>query len=131
MTTRSQYAPQWDWIANFRISQAVRVGDFVYTSGQVAYDRHGNVVGKGDMKAQAKQTFENLREVLALAGATMDDVVKITAFITDMSKYGEYSEARAQSFARNIPASSTVAIHRLVNQDLMLEVEAVAHTPRS
>jgi enamine deaminase RidA (YjgF/YER057c/UK114 family) len=86
-------------------------------------------VGVADMRAQAKQTFANIREILALAGATMDDVVKITAFITDIAKYGHYSEIRAQTFTRNVPASSTVAVSGLINPDLLLEVEAVAFKP--
>ena len=127
--TRKQIVPDWPSAGRARIAQAVRAGDFVYTSGQVAYDRNGNVVGKGDMKAQARQTFANIRELLALAGASMDDVVKITAFVVDMSKYADYSAARAEAFPGNVPASSTVSTPRLVNPDLLVEVEAVAYKP--
>ncbi len=127
--TRKQITPDWPSAGRARIAQAVRAGDFVYTSGQVAYDRNGNVVGKGDMKAQARQTFANIRELLALAGASMDDVVKITAFVVDMSKYADYSAARAEAFPGNVPASSTVSTPRLVNPDLLVEVEAVAYKP--
>lgn len=126
---RKQIIPDWPSAKRVRIAQAVRAGDFIYTSGQVAYDHDGNIVGKGDMKAQAKQTFANIRDVLALAGATMDDVVKITAFVVDMSKYGEYSAARTEAFPGNLPASSTVSTPRLVNPDLLVEVEAVAYRP--
>ena len=129
--TRKQITPDWPSAGRARIAQAVRAGDFVYTSGQVAYDRNGNVVGMGDMKAQARQTFANIRELLALAGASMDDVVKITAFVVDMSKYADYSAARAEAFSGNVPASSTVSTPRLVNPDLLVEVEAVAYKPVS
>ena len=126
---RRQIVPDWPSAKRVWIAQAVRAGDFIYTSGQVAYDRDGNVVGKGDMKAQARQTFANIRDLLALEGATMDDVVKITAFVVDMSRYAAYSEARAEAFPGNVPASSTVSTPRLVNPDLLVEVEAVAYRP--
>ncbi len=70
--------------------------------------------------------FENVRAVLGEAGASLDDVVKITAFITDMSRYADYAAARAEVFPNNIPASATVATPSLVNPDLLVEVEAVA-----
>ncbi len=70
--------------------------------------------------------FENVRAVLGEAGASLDDVVKITAFITDMSRYADYAAARAEAFPNNIPASATVATPSLVNPDLLVEVEAVA-----
>ena len=98
----------------------------MYVSGQVGFDQEGNIVGGDDMKAQAKQTFENIRAVLAEAGATMDDVVKILAFITDMSRYADYATARTEAFPNNIPASATVTTPVLVNPDLLVEVEAIA-----
>lgn len=126
MTERVELKPDWPWARNFRIAQGVKIGDEIYVSGQVALDRDGNVVGEGDMKAQTRQTFENMREVLAEAGATMDDVVKILAFITDMSQYADYAVARAEAFPGNLPASSSIATPVLVNPKLLVEVEAVA-----
>jgi enamine deaminase RidA (YjgF/YER057c/UK114 family) len=104
----------------------VQVGNRVYVSGQVAFDPRGNVVGRDNMGAQASQVFENIRAVLAEAGATMDDVVKITAFITDMGRYADYAAARAEAFPNNIPASATVATPTLISPDLLVEVDAVA-----
>jgi reactive intermediate/imine deaminase len=129
MKDRTQVNPDWPWARNFRISQAIKVGNTVYTSGQVAYDGSGNIVGQGDMKVQAAQVFKNIREVLAEAGASMDDVVKITAFITDMSQYSGYAEARTEAFPNNVPASSTVSVPVLVDSGLLVEVEAIAHIP--
>ncbi|MCZ6633376.1 MAG: RidA family protein [bacterium] len=126
MPERIELNPDWPWAKNYRIAQGVQVGDTVYVSGQVGFDKEGNIVGGDDMKAQAKQTFENIRAVLAEAGATMDDVVKILAFITDMSRYADYAAARAEAFPNNIPASATVATPVLVNPGLLVEVEAVA-----
>ena len=126
MSERKKLSPDWPWAKSHRIAQGVQVGDTVYTSGQIAMDPEGNVVGKGDLGAQARQVFDNIRAVLAEAGATMDDVVKITAFITDMSQYADYSAARAEAFSNNVPASSTVSCPVLVSPDLLVEVEAVA-----
>ncbi|MBM3959768.1 MAG: RidA family protein [SAR202 cluster bacterium] len=126
---RQNFRPDWPSARRVRISQAVRIGDLVYTSGQVAYDRDGNIVGRGDMSAQSRQVFANIRDVLALAGASMDDVFKITAFITDMSKYADYSAARSEAFPNDPPASSTVSTPRLVNPELLVEVEAIAYRP--
>ena len=126
MADRSEINPDWPWTRSFRISQGVRTGEMVYTSGQVAYDPDGNIVGGSDMRAQAGQTFENIRQVLEAAGATMDDVIKITAFVTDMSQYSGYAAARTEAFPNTIPASTTVSCPTLVNPDLLVEVEAVA-----
>ena len=126
MPERIELNPDWPWARKFRIAQGVQVGDTVYVSGQVAFDPQGDIVAKGDMAAQARQVFANIRTVLAQAGATMDDVVKITAFITDMRRYAEYAAARAAEFPNHVPASTTIATPALVNPDLLVEVEAVA-----
>ncbi len=123
---RQQIMPDWPWASKFRIAQGVRVGNTIYVSGQVAYDRNGNLVGNGDMKTQAEQTFRNVEEVLQAAGGTMRDVVKITAWLTDMDRYAEYAEARAAAFPDLPPASASVSSPRLVNPDLLVEIEAVA-----
>jgi 2-iminobutanoate/2-iminopropanoate deaminase len=123
---RVELNPDWPWAKDYRIAQGVKVGNTVYVSGQVGFDKEGNVVGGDDMKAQSVQTFENIKAVLTEAGATMDDVVKITAYITDMDRYAEYAEARGEAFPRNLPASATVATPILVNPNLLVEVEAIA-----
>ena len=126
MPDRKTHNPDWPWAEQFRISQAVQVGDTVYVSGQGPLDPEGHIVGIDDMAAQSRQVFANLHTVLASAGATMDDVVKILAFITDMSRYADYATARTEAFPNNIPASATVTTPVLVNPDLLVEVEAIA-----
>ena len=95
MTQRKAHNPAWPWTENFRISQAVQVDNTIYVSGQGPLDSEGHLVGEGDMAAQSRQVFANIRAVLAEAGATMDDVVKITSFITDTDRYAEYSRLLA------------------------------------
>ena len=127
MSGRTQLTPDWAWAREASFSQGVRVGDTIYVSGMAALDSAGKIVGPGDMTAQAKKTFENIAAVLAEADATLDDVVKITAWITDMSRYAEYSQARAEAFTNNLPASATVATPTLVFPELLVEVDAVAY----
>jgi len=98
----------------------------VYISGQIAYDEAGNVVGGGDMKAQAEQVFKNLDVALKAAGATFSDVVKMNSYITDMSKAPAVREVRARYFTNAAPASTFVEVKGLVRPELMLEVEVIA-----
>lgn len=102
------------------------VGETIYVAGQAALDANGKVVGVGDMKAQTRQTFANIATVLKEAGATLDDVVKITTYITDMSRYAEYSAVRKETFINHLPASATVASPALVFSELLIEIEAIA-----
>ena len=125
-TGRREHNPDWPWAKAFRISQAVQVGDTLYVSGQGPLDPQGNLVGPRDMAAQARQVFANLGAVLEEAGATMNDIVKITCFITDTSRYAEYSAVRAEAFPDHIPASSTVVVTDLVVSGMLVEVEAIA-----
>lgn len=126
MSKRVQLIPDWPWAANAGIAQGVRSGDRIYVSGQVAFDRDGKLVGEGDMTAQTRQVFANIAAVLAEAGAGLDDVVKITAFITDMDQYRDYAAARAEAFPNVLPASATVTTPALVLPELLVEVEAIA-----
>ena len=98
----------------------------VYISGQIAYDETGNVVGAGDMKAQAEQVFKNLDTALKAAGATFADVVKMNSYITDMSKAQAVRDVRGRYFGANAPASTFVEVKGLVRPELMLEVEVIA-----
>ncbi len=126
MTKRTRIDPGWAWDDHLILSQAIKVGNAVYTSGQVALDPAGEVVGKGDMRAQTRQVFENIKTVLAAAGASLDDIVKITVFTTDISRLGETHEVRAEVLPDPPPASTAVEIKALAFPDLLIEIEAVA-----
>ncbi len=118
--------PGWAWTKKLNISPGVKVGDTVYLSGAVAFDSDGNVVGGDDVHAQAKQIFQNIEEALASVGASMTDVVKITTYLTDMSRYGDFGKARTEAFPNGVPASTAVASPALVMPELLVEVDAVA-----
>lgn len=103
-------------------------GKTIYVSGQVAA-KDGEVVGKGDIKAQTKQTFENLKTALAAAGATFNDVVKMSIFVVGLKSelVPSIREIRAQYVnMSNPPASTLVGVTALVGPDWLIEIEAVA-----
>ncbi|MFH9859478.1 RidA family protein [Streptomyces sp. NPDC017202] len=102
-------------------------GRFVAVSGQLPLDERGRTVGEGDPRAQARQVFENLRRCLAAAGATFDDVVKLTYFVTDMAHMPAIREARAAHMADDrLPAASAVQVAALVRPEFLMEIEAFA-----
>lgn len=107
-------------------SPATRVGNLVFVSGQVAADENGELVGRGDARAQADQCFRNVEAALKAAGATLDDVAKITCFLVSLDDYAAYAAARLAVFPENGPASSTVMNTHLVSPDYLVEVEAIA-----
>jgi len=104
----------------------VHGGRTVYIAGQVAFDKSGNLIGKGDFAAQATQVFENLKLALAAAGATFDHLVKVTTFVTDLSQIQVLREIRAKYYGKNAPASTLVQITQLANPAFMIEIEAIA-----
>ena len=106
-------------------------GKLIHVSGQVSWDAGGNVVGKGDMRAQAEQVFGNLTAILKAAGAGWGDVIKMNGYIVGMDgpRVDAYREVRGKYLVPGkLPASTLVGVTRLVNSDLLLEVEVVAVT---
>jgi enamine deaminase RidA (YjgF/YER057c/UK114 family) len=102
-------------------------GRLVVLSGQVAQDADGVLVGVGDPEAQARQVFENLWRCLDSAGATFDDVVKLTWFVTDMALMPVFRKVRAAYIADDrLPASTAMQVVALFRPELVLEVEALA-----
>jgi enamine deaminase RidA (YjgF/YER057c/UK114 family) len=107
-------------------------GRLILISGQVAQDAQGNLVGAGDMAAQTRQVFENLKIALTAAGATYKDVVQLTSFVVDISKNIDAYRQVRQEYLRGIaepPTSTTVGVPALVRGDYLLEVEAIAVLP--
>ncbi|MBX9829159.1 MAG: RidA family protein [Xanthobacteraceae bacterium] len=98
----------------------------IFVSGQVPRDKNGNVVGKGDMAAQIERVGENIKMCLEAAGATLDDLVKITSFTTDIDEFFKHSAVRNRYFGKALPASTAVEVRRLAHPDWMIEIEATA-----
>jgi enamine deaminase RidA (YjgF/YER057c/UK114 family) len=105
----------------------VTAGRPVYVSGQVALDPSGALVGEGDLRAQARQVFENLRVALEAVGAGFDQVVKLNLYLLDAAQLPVVREVRDQYVdVRQPPASTAVEVRRLAREEFLLEVEAVA-----
>jgi 2-iminobutanoate/2-iminopropanoate deaminase len=102
------------------------VGRTIYVSGQVSLDAEGRVVGEGDIKLQTETVLEHVKTVLEEAGGGMEDIVKVTVFITDMGLYDEIHEVRRRYFEEPYPASSMVEVSALIDPRLLIEIEAVA-----
>jgi enamine deaminase RidA (YjgF/YER057c/UK114 family) len=100
-------------------------GRLVFIAGQVAADRSGAVVGKGDFAAQAKQVFENLKAAVEAAGGTMADVAKINVYATDLSQLGALRDVRQRYFTGSPPASTLVQVVSLARPEYLLEIEAI------
>lgn len=110
----------------YRISQAMRVGDLIFVSGQAAIDPSGQLVGVGDFDAQAEQVFTNLANVLEAGGSSLRDVVKVTIFLIDMSNFPKIVDLRGKWFSEPYPADTIVQVVALALPELEIEIEAVA-----
>jgi 2-iminobutanoate/2-iminopropanoate deaminase len=109
----------------YRISQAMRVGDLVFVSGQAAIDQNGGLVGVGDFDAQAELVFQNLARVLEAAGSTLADVIKVTIYLTDMANFPKIVELRGKWFTEPYPADTIVEVASLALPELEIEIEAI------
>ncbi len=108
-------------------SHGVVANDFLFISGQVALDEAGNLVGKGDIKAQTEQVMQNLKRILEAAEANFSDIVKITVHLIDFADRRDFHEVRKKYFGENLPASTLVMVKSLIDKDMLVEVEAIAH----
>lgn len=106
-------------------SQAIAVGDMIFTSGVIPIIPETGELETGDIKAQAKQAIGNLINLLEAAGSNADSVVKTTVFIKDMNDFAAVNEVYATYFTDNYPARSCVEVARLP-KDVLIEIEAVA-----
>ena len=126
MSSKRILNPDWPRSAAADFAQGIQCGDTIYVSGQVAQAPDGSMVGAGDMEAQARQIFANIEAVLALGGATLNDIVRITTYVTDMTDYGGYAKVRKALFPNADIASATVASPELVRAGFLIEIEATA-----
>ena len=115
---------------DYGYGQAVRVGNMIYLAGQVAWDIEGKVVGKGDIVAQVRQIYENIRRILAEVGIGMNNIVKMTIFCKDVREFiREASRIRdvgREYFGRHYAASTCIQVAGLWDPDMLLEIEATA-----
>lgn len=123
-------------IGSYSYGVKVEGGRLLYLAGAVSIDRNGDVVGKGDIRAQIRQIMENIKPVLKAGGATMNDVIKHMIFTTDVRKFVETGQWRCEQFPEiwgKAPGDETaspgtvVEIKRLGKEGLMVEIEVIAH----
>ena len=113
-------------VANYRMATRMEGGRLLYISGQVAWDASGAIVGKGDVGAQARQVFQNLRQVLQAAGGDLRDLLKMTTYITKIEDRPAVAQARGEVFQGELPASTLIVVKSLFHPDFLIEVEGVA-----
>jgi reactive intermediate/imine deaminase len=126
IAARKTVDPGWTWDDRLPLAQAQQMGNTIYVSGQVAYNAEGQLVGEGDIQAQTRQVFQNIKEILAAAGSDMRDIIKINTYITDQSKFMDMLAVRKEIFGDNPPASTAVVVAGLAFPGLLIEVEAIA-----
>lgn len=112
----------------FSYSHAVRMGDLIFVAGEVARDVHGNLVGRGDVRAQTEQVFKNLKAVLEAAGSGLDKVGKVLVLTTKLEYRPIIHEVRSRVFkeAGHLPASTLAVVSSLADPEWLVEIEAVA-----
>jgi 2-iminobutanoate/2-iminopropanoate deaminase len=116
--------PPFAWAESVQYSQSVAAGDLVFTAGQGGFDDAGNVV-EGGFEAQVRQTFANVAAALAVHGASLDGIVKLTIYVTDRADYDVFKRVRAELLVPPFPAGTAVQATLLID-GMLFEMDAVA-----
>ena len=126
MKNRERYSSGAKWESIVGYSRAVRVGDRIYVTGTTATDENSSMVGIGDAYAQTVQCIRNIERALRHFGCTLENVVRTRMFVTDISKWEEYGRAHGEFFREVMPATTMVEVSRLIDPDMLIEIEADA-----
>jgi 2-iminobutanoate/2-iminopropanoate deaminase len=123
------------WREDSPMSHMVKAGDFLWLSGIVSLDENRNVVGAGDIQAQARRVFTIMRRVLGLAGCDLTSVIRLTNYLTvsfdDMEQTHKYWDVRREFFGKHRPASTGVKVAALMLPELLIEIDAIAYAPNA
>ncbi len=126
MKERQKYSSGAKWEAIVGYSRAVRVGNRIYVTGTTATDENGNIVGIGEAYTQTVQTIKNIERALKALDASLENVVRTRMFVTDISRWKEYGKAHGELFGEILPATTMVEISRLIDPQMLIEIEADA-----
>lgn len=121
----------WSPFGAFSMAVIQGDGQVVHLKGQVSLDRHGQVVGQTDIRAQVRKALENVRDVLATMGGQIADVISVVHYATDIDAFMSTGDIRKEFFAAPYPVTTTVQVARLYRPELMIEITAIAEIPRS
>jgi enamine deaminase RidA (YjgF/YER057c/UK114 family) len=116
----------FDKIFDTHYSEGVRVGNMVFVAGQLAVDDNATLIGKGDPDKQARKIFDNMKEILEEAGASLQDVVMLNLYVTDIALISKIAPARRAYFGSNRPVATLVEVSKLAVPGALLEVNAIA-----
>jgi len=114
------------WEKLYGYSRAVKVGNVIAVSGTTAVDEAGNVVGEKNLYAQTVFIYQKIERALQEAGASLNNIIRLRTFVTDMSRYEEVLKAQGEFFADIRPAATIVEITALIDNKLLVEIEADA-----
>ncbi len=115
---------KWEPIVGY--SRLVRMGPHIYVTGTTATGPNNEIVGKGDMYAQAVQAIKNVQTALEKAGASLEHVVRTRMFVTDISRWQEAGRAHGEFFKAVMPATTMIEVSKLIDPDMLFEIEADA-----
>ncbi len=126
MQHRERYSSGAKWESIVGYSRAVRVGDRIYVTGTTATDEESKVVGIGDAYRQTVQSILNIERALKNFDAGLQNIVRTRMFVTDISRWEEFGRAHGEYFHEILPATTMVEVSKLIDPDMLIEIEADA-----